>query len=253
MSALADRLIARVIVLDVALMAARARLLARTDSEALHDLRIVVRRLRSLLRPLRGLPGVDSLEAATAELSLLSNPLRDLEVLVDELARLGLQHAVAQRRQVLQLGYSRLLDEPALTRLQQCLTLWPGLLREAAREGLLKGWRKTVHCRLHRQQLKLQTALADPAHDRHRLRLLVKRVRYAAEVWPVQPAVPPEALKAAQSALGDWHDRLQWCARVASEADLQSCLAHWRRELAAAEVEADAALLCLQRALAKML
>ncbi|MNZ68157.1 CHAD domain protein [compost metagenome] len=251
MAALADRLIERFIVLEVALLATRARLAARTDSEALHDLRIVVRRLRSLLRPLRGLPGVETLEAATAEVGRLSSPLRDLEVLADELARCGLKAPGARRRQALVVGYPALLAEPALARLQFCLTLWPGLLREAEREGLLKGERNKVHRRLLRQQQRLQVALSDPAHDRHRLRLLVKRVRYAAEVWPQQLTLEqPELLKAAQSALGDWHDRLQWCLRAESEADLQPCLARWQRELAAAEVAADAVLLRLQQTLA---
>lgn len=251
MTALANRLIARFITLEVALLATGARLAAATDSEALHDLRIAVRRLRSLLRPLRGLPGVDTLEAATAAVGRLSSPLRDLEVLIGELERHGLDRPAMARRQILQQGYQSLLAGPELTHLQQCLTQWPGLLREVAREGLLEGMKKKLHRRLRHQQQALQTALADPAHDRHRLRLLVKRVRYAAEVWPHQLSVPPHALKAAQSALGDWHDHLQWCLRAGDEADLQPCLVRWQRELAAAEVEADAVLLQLQDSLSR--
>lgn len=251
MPALASQLIARFIALDVELMAARARLEARTDSEALHDLRIVVRRLRSLLRPLRGLPGVETLEEVTAEFGRLSSPLRDMEVLIAELERLGQRQAAAARRQVVQLGYARLLGESSLVRLEHCLTLLPGLLREAQRLGGLKGWRQKVHRRLVRQRQRLQEALADPAHDRHRLRLLVKRVRYAEEVWPRQLTLPAAALKAAQASLGDWHDRLQWCLRAAEENDLRPCLAHWQRELSAAEVESDAALSLLQQALAR--
>lgn len=249
MAALANRLIARFITLEVALLATGARLAAATDAEALHDLRIAVRRLRSLLRPLRGLPGVDTLEAATAEVGRLSSPLRDLEVLISELEHHGLHRPAMARRQILEQGYQALLAGPALPHLQQCLTQWPGLLREVERERLLKGMEKKLHRRLLRQQQALQTALADPAHDRHRLRLLVKRVRYAAEVWPHQLSAPPAALKAAQSALGDWHDHLQWCLRAGDEADLQPCLVRWQRELAAAEVEADAVLLQLQEAL----
>lgn len=249
MPELAGLLIARFIALDVELMSTRARLRARTDGEALHDLRIVVRRLRSLLRPLRGLPGIETLEDATAELGRLSSPLRDLEVLVAELDRLGLVQAAAVRRQALQIGYARLLEEPALARLDRCLTLLPGLLRESQREGLLKGWRQKVHRRLVRQRHRLQGALADPAHDRHRLRLLVKRMRYAAEAWPRQLDVPAAVLKAAQSTLGDWHDRLQWCNRAAEEADIHPCLPYWQCNLAAAEVAADAALLALRQAL----
>jgi len=59
MSALVDQLVAQVIGLEVGLLSCQARLAAVTDDEALHDLRTTVRRLRSLLRPLRGLPGVE--------------------------------------------------------------------------------------------------------------------------------------------------------------------------------------------------
>lgn len=249
MTALANRLIARFIALDVALVATRARLAACTDGEALHDLRIVVRRLRSLLRPLRGLPGVDTLEELAAEVGRRSSPLRDLEVLAGELERTARHAAAARRRRALVAGYPALLAEPVLARLQHALGQWPGLLREAEREGLLRRWQKKIHRRLLRQRQRLQVALLDPAHDRHRLRLLVKRVRYANEAWPQQLAVPVDVLKVAQAALGDWHDRLQWCLRAAEEEDLRPCLPHWQRELAAAEVEADAALLQLRQRL----
>src|SRR5471032_977977 len=81
MSALVDRLVAQVLSLEVRLLACQARLSASTDAEALHDLRTTVRRLRSLLRPLRGLPGVEQLEAAAAGVGSLTTPLRDREVL----------------------------------------------------------------------------------------------------------------------------------------------------------------------------
>lgn len=250
MSAPVSQLIAHFIALDIELLASRARLQARTDGEALHDLRIVVRRLRSRLQPLRDLPGIETLGALAAEFGHLSTPLRDLEVLAAELERVGQAKAAALRRQRLEQGYARLLGESSLVRLEHGLAQLPGLLRECQREGVLKGWRQKVHRRLQRQLNRLREALADPAHDRHRLRLLVKRVRYAAEVWPGQLPVPMAALKQAQSALGDWHDRVVWCQLAAEEHDLQPCLAHWQRELAAAEVEADASLLSLRQVLA---
>ena len=67
MTGFIDELLAEVIGQQVALMSAVARLEARTDGEALHDLRIALRRLRSLLRPIRGVPGVEELEHAAAE------------------------------------------------------------------------------------------------------------------------------------------------------------------------------------------
>uniref|UniRef100_UPI0023F41763 CHAD domain-containing protein n=1 Tax=Zestomonas thermotolerans TaxID=157784 RepID=UPI0023F41763 len=80
MSRFIDDLIAQVLGLEVTLRACQARLGARTDAEALHDLRIGLRKLRSLLRPLNRLPLVASLDAAAAALGRLSGPLRDREV-----------------------------------------------------------------------------------------------------------------------------------------------------------------------------
>ena len=243
---LADRLIKRSITLEVALLAARARLQAGGDSEALHDLRVTVRKLRSLLRPLRGLPGVASLEELAGAFGRLSGPLRDREVLAGELQRRGLHELAGQQRARLAAGYAALLDDPGLPRLQQALGLWPGLLREAGREGLLRRWPRRLQRRLLGQRARLLEALADPAHDRHRLRILVKRLRYAAEAWP-QLQVPGASLRLAQEALGDWHDRWQWCQQAGQEAGLQPCLAQWQVELERCAVEADAALRQLQR------
>lgn len=98
MTGFIDELLAEVIGQQVALMSAVARLEARTDGEALHDLRIALRRLRSLLRSIRGVPGVEELEHAAAEVGRLSGPIRDLEVLLPALAAEGLRDALAVRR-----------------------------------------------------------------------------------------------------------------------------------------------------------
>ncbi len=70
MSELVDRIIANIVRLEVRLLACQARLQADTDPEALHDLRTTVRRLRSLLRPLRGLPGVVQLEMSASQVGI---------------------------------------------------------------------------------------------------------------------------------------------------------------------------------------
>lgn len=57
----------------------------RTLSEALHDLRIAVRRIRSLLRPMRALSEVAALNFAAAEVGRLTTPARDLRVMIQEL------------------------------------------------------------------------------------------------------------------------------------------------------------------------
>ena len=239
----------QVVRLQVSLYACRERLLAATDPEALHDLRIALRKLRSLLRPLRGVPACDALQKQAAELGRISGPLRDLEVLLAHLQGLGMRDAVSRRQPRLLEGYRALLADDALPALFEALDQWPQLWRQAAADAELAGLAKRVKRRLAKQQRRLGEALVDPAHDRHRLRLLIKRVRYGAEAYPRLSGLSANTLarlKAAQSALGDWHDRLQWLQRAEQEADLAACVATWRTALQAAEEAVDLQLLMLQ-------
>jgi CHAD domain-containing protein len=242
MSAMVDRLVAQVLGLEVRLLACQARLSARTDPESLHDLRTTVRRLRSLLRPLRGLPGVEQVEAAASRVGELTTPLRDREVLAAYL----LQHAqpeAAQRRMVqMAEAYPAVAGSPELAHLLMILDAFPRFLRASQRQGLLKSLRKRIEKRLAKQWKKLDVALHDPAHDRHRLRLLIKRVRYGIDAYPELDRLPKAALprlKSAQGALGDWHDCFQWLARAEQEADLRPCVAVWKTTMTSAEERAD--------------
>ncbi len=251
MSGLVDRLVARVLGLEVRLLACQARLSASTDAEALHDLRTTVRRLRSLLRPLRGLPGVEQLEAAAAGVGSLTTPLRDREVLAAYLLAHGQTDAAKRRMVQMAQAYPTVADSPELAQLLMILDAYPRFLRASLHQGLLKGLRTRIEKRLARQWKALDVALHDPAHDRHRLRLLIKRVRYAIEAYPELDRLPEAAmprLKSAQEALGDWHDCWQWLARAEHEPDLLPCVAVWQATMAKAEVRADRVLEKLSRA-----
>ncbi|WLD68429.1 MULTISPECIES: CHAD domain-containing protein [Pseudomonas] len=242
MSALVDQLVAQVIGLEVGLLSCQARLAAVTDDEALHDLRTTVRRLRSLLRPLRGLPGVEHLELAASTVGQLTTPLRDREVLAAYLHQHG-HHDAADRRLRLQPdAYRQVAQGPELAHLLQILDAFPRFIRASQHQKLLKGLRLRIEKRLAKQWQKLDEALKDPSHDRHRLRLLIKRVRYAAEAYPELDKLPAKALsrlKDAQGALGDWHDCWQWLAQAEHQADLQPCVAVWHRTMVKAEGQAD--------------
>jgi CHAD domain-containing protein len=248
MSGFVDRILARVLALQVRLYACQARLAGATDAEALHDLRIALRQLRSLLRPLRGLPAVDALEQGAAVLGRLSGPLRDREVLAAELRRLGLAELAQAGEAQRVAGHAAIAASRELADLLLLLDAWPGNWRQAAAEGQLRGVGKRIRRRLRRQQRQLADALRDPAHDRHRLRLLIKRVRYAAEAYPAHSGLGAAAqgrLKRAQSELGDWHDHLQWLAQSDSIDALQPCRVAWQQAQAVAEQRADEALLAL--------
>lgn len=242
MSAMVDRLVAQVLGLEVRVLACQARLSARTDPEALHDLRTTVRRLRSLLRPLRGLPGVEQVEAAASRVGELTTPLRDREVLAAYLLQHDQPEAAHRRMVQMAEAYPAVAGSPELAHLLMILDAFPRFLRASQRQGLLKSLRKRIEKRLSRQWEKLDVALHDPAHDRHRLRLLIKRVRYGIEAYPELDRLPKAAmphLKSAQAALGDWHDCFQWLARAEQEADLRPCVAVWKTTMTKAEERAD--------------
>ncbi|WP_448090911.1 CHAD domain-containing protein [Pseudomonas azerbaijanoccidentalis] len=242
MSALVDRLVAHVLGLEVRLLACQARLTARTDPEALHDLRTTVRRLRSLLRPLRGLPGVEQLETAASAVGDLTTPWRDREALAAYLLEHDQPEAAQRRLAQMAEAYPAVASSTELAQLLVILDAFPRFLRAAQRQDLLQGLGKRIKKRLGKQWKKLDEALHDPAHDRHRLRLLIKRVRYGIDAYPELDRLPKAAmprLKSAQGALGDWHDCLQWLAIAEQEADLRPCVAGWHIAMAKAEQRAD--------------
>jgi CHAD domain-containing protein len=252
MPAMLDHVVAQVLAVQVRLLACRERLAADTDSEALHDLRISLRRLRSLLRPLRGLPGVEQLDNAAGSLGTLTTPLRDREVLAAQLIARGHLQAGQQRLQGRAGTFAGVAASPQLNRVLLILDAFPSFLRAAGREGLTKRLRQRIDQRLVKQWRRLGEALQDPAHDRHRLRLLIKRVRYGDQAYPqLEHAGKPlqRLLKKAQGDLGDWHDRLQWLLQVPQHADLAGCKLAWERELHAAEARSDLTLEALHKAL----
>lgn len=237
-----DRLVAHILSLEVRLLACQARMTARTDPEALHDLRTTVRRLRSLLRPLRGLPGVEQLESAASAVGELTTPWRDREVLAAYLLKHDQPQTAERRMAQMAEAYPALAASNEVASLMMILDAFPRFLRASQRQGLLKGLDKRIEKRLGKQWQKLDEALHDPAHDRHRLRLLIKRVRYGIEAYPELDRLPAAAykrLKSAQGALGDWHDCWQWLAKAELEADLQPCVATWQAGLIKAELKAD--------------
>jgi CHAD domain-containing protein len=254
MQGLMDEIQQHVVRTQVRLFACRERLQADTDNEALHDLRIALRQLRSLLRPLTALTACADLQQRAAELGRLTGPLRDLEVLHGYLHEQGLNLAAQARQPLLRQGYSALLSSAPLAHLLTALDEWPQQWREAAGSGELRGLHTLIGKRLRKDRQRLLQALLDPAHDRHRLRLLVKRLRYTAEAYPQLSELSGRTrmrLKQAQSALGDWHDHWQWLLRAESEADLQPCVNTWRAAMQRAEQEADLALAQLAKAFAR--
>lgn len=234
-----------VLCLQVRLFACRERLIAATDEEALHDFRIALRQLRSLLRPLRDLALCGELAEAAAQFGSLSGPVRDLEVLQAYLRKQGLTQAADARQRRLATGYAGLIKSHQLVNLFSILDQWPQAWRESGCADQPNKLNKRVLKQMEKDRKRLFLALDDPLHDRHRLRLLIKRLRYSMDAYALQSGASLETqalLKRAQSALGDWHDHLQWLLRAEIEADLQPCVEAWTQAMQQAEKRADEAL-----------
>ncbi|MBF3262387.1 CHAD domain-containing protein, partial [Pseudomonas aeruginosa] len=136
-----------------------------------------------------------------------------------------------------------------------CLDVWPALLRTAQRHAVLDGLHGRVRKRLRRQWKTLRAELADTTYEHwHPLRLRIKRVRYGLEAYPHDCSIPGSLLaplKAAQSALGDWHDLEQWLLRCQREPDLAPVREVWTARFELARERAGRALSTLQQALAE--
>ena len=251
--AFVDKFVAEILALQVALYHARARLEARTDSEALHDLRIAVRRIRSLLRPMRSMSQVAALNIAAAEVGRLTTPAH-LEVMIQELEGRGFPVQVQLRKARLASNYSRILKSPVLKNLFIQLDEWPSIFRSVEVNGGLKHIQPQIEKALKKQIDRLHAAVDDTEFDRHELRILVKRTRYLTEAFPKLSPLSRKAassLKALQSALGSWHDHYQWCQKALNESDLRPLEKIWQSCAATALEKAETQLVGLAKLLPK--
>ncbi|MGV8917303.1 MAG: CHAD domain-containing protein [Pseudomonas sp.] len=240
-----DKFVAEVLSIEVTLYHAHARMEVRTDSEALHDLRIAVRRIRSLLRPLRFREETIALNEAAADVGKLTTPCRDLEVLIEELDVHGLKKQADDRRRILHTSYIEIYNSPIIKKLFTSLDEWPSGFRVAERNGDLVNIEKQIEKALSKQVDRLHAGLLDSQFDRHELRILAKRTRYLTAAFPKLSPLSKSAtasLKDVQSALGSWHDHFQWCLKVKAEMDLRPLDKVWHDAAIAALENAEAQL-----------
>ncbi|WP_431480697.1 CHAD domain-containing protein [Pseudomonas thivervalensis] len=250
-----NRYVGEILKLHVSLYHALARLEAGTDTDALHALRISVRRIRSLLAPVRNIASMAPLRAAAADVGRLTTPMRDLEVMIDELTGRGMDAAAERRRNRLRPGYVDILTSNEMNELFAKLDEWPSALRASSLANTPSGLEKRIEKALTKQVDRLHLALNDPDFDRHELRILVKRTRYLTEAFPTISPLGKKAsssLKAVQSALGSWHDHHQWCLKAEVEPDLKPLAPEWERAALKAFDSAESRLLELSRLLPKV-
>ncbi len=243
-----NKLMSQFFELNIKVQHSVIRLQGQTDAEALHDLRVSLRKLRSLIRPFRDVDPMQQLDEAASALARITSPARDLEVMIAVLRKEGFTEQVAPRIERVRQQYAIILaSEPLqlfLTRLDQ----WPQAVRLSERGGALKGARRTVTKYLKKQAEELRQALDDKGFDRHELRVLVKKLRYAIDAYPALSPLPKKtlsSLKNAQACLGKWHDLYQWKLRAEAEPDLAVLHDKWQQQAQAALARAERELIVL--------
>jgi CHAD domain-containing protein len=206
---------------DEALAESQPRVLGNKDTEAVHDLRVALRRLRTLLklaRPVFGEFHTDAVRQSFAELQASTGDLRDEEALVETLDGLALDNAslaswrsrrIARDKRLRRSLVARLrrgeLDR-ARAMLQALLTLPVRPGRDAA---LGKFARKMVQ-KARRGVESRRDASPDDVVGLHDLRIAYKKLRYAVEIFaealPADLAAMAEPAARFQKRLGDLHD-----------------------------------------------
>lgn len=185
-------------------------LLEGRNAPALHQARVAMRRLRSaftLFGPVLQGEEAERLRAGLAALAELLGEARNLDVLLGNATPADMDHAQASAshkalRRSREDAYARVgesLRDPALPRLILDLVAWAEAgdwrARERARHTLPefaagrldRGWR-----RVKRRAAELATLAPE---QRHRLRIEIKKLRYAAEFFA---ALAPKAQQGAQ-------------------------------------------------------
>jgi triphosphatase len=176
----------------------RTAVLATDDPNAAHQMRIGLRRLRSALKALRPLVVTGSLtafERSAREVAGAVGQLRDADVLIsaifapieatatDKSGFAELRRALLQHRRGKREATRAALHDPAWTRLQLYLSLWPRTLAEhnklarpigkLAHKILRKAWKKSAKYAAHLDHLS--------GDERHQMRKALKNLRYQAE------------------------------------------------------------------------
>ena len=193
------------------------------DPENLHQFRVASRRLRAFLRVARRLVDTTwaaSLRTELGDLGRTSGPVRDLDVLLEQLqheiqsldpgelpAGQAVIAALESERERLQRELRAALAEPSYLRLLDRLALPIEASAQPARTSL----RKLAARELHRLVRDVQELGGSPDNEAlHALRIRVKRVRYAVELGgqPTQPQTERVigAAKTLQDILGEHQD-----------------------------------------------
>jgi CHAD domain-containing protein len=191
------------------------------DAEAVHDLRVGLRRTRTVLevaRPVLGRFQVDEVRRALRDVQRATGALRDEEVLLELIRSLGVTDPAiaswlegrARRDRRLRGALVRLIRSGALDRGRALLGALLVFRVKPSRDRRLAKFARRAVDDARRDVERYRGARADDPDALHRLRIAYKRLRYTVESFA--DALPAELAALAQPAarfqgrLGELHD-----------------------------------------------
>jgi CHAD domain-containing protein len=208
--------------LDERLEEVAPRVLAQeTDDEAVHDLRVALRRMRTVLEIGRAVLGpfhADEVRQALRDVQRATGALRDEEVLLVLLGSLGVEapdvaaflDGRRRRERRLRRALVRLLRSGALGGGRQLLAALLAFRIKPSRDKRVHKYSRRAVERARRDVDRRRGARPDDPDALHRLRIAYKRLRYTvetfADVLPEDLAVLAQGAARMQSRLGDLHD-----------------------------------------------
>lgn len=206
--------------LDADLFAAVPRVQQESDEDAIHDLRVAIRRLRTLLkvaRPIFGRFHADVVRKAFAEVMRATGDLRDEEVLEETLNdasdepsfRRWVAARKARERKLRDVVLGRIqrgeLDRARL--LLKAMMVFP--IHPERQVALARFARRTVE-KARRGVEKKRDAAVEDATALHELRIAYKELRYSIELLeealPIDVRAMLEPATVFQKRLGELHD-----------------------------------------------
>lgn len=212
----------------------------QSDPEAIHDLRVTVRKLRTLLRlarPVFGRHHTDAIRAIYTQAGRASGELRDEEVFLELLEKAGssldtkledelatLRRRREQRELELRAAALRSLETNDITKARTMLGALLALpVRPKKDRDISRFGRKAVLDALAGVDLH-RDAKSDDVEGLHDLRIAYKRLRYTLEffgsVLPPDLTAAHDAAVRFQKRLGDLHDLDMALAAVDEEKSL---------------------------------
>jgi CHAD domain-containing protein len=227
--------------LDASLAETVPRVLAGgdADEEAIHDFRVEIRKLRTLLkaaRPLYGRFHADAVRAGFTEMHRATSTLRDEEVFLELLSTLDVtgeafDQFVAKRRtreRSIRRRVIALVRSAKMKRARALLFALSTLPVNPKRERDLKKFAHKTVSRAHAAVHALRNTQTTDGEGLHDLRIAWKELRYACEL--LADALPPDVTALAEPAakmqkrLGEIHDADAALAAVARARSMEPLL-----------------------------